>query len=119
MKNITILHNPNCTKSRCALDWLSQNNYQIDIKEYMKIPLSAEELKTVLRQLNLKPKDILRSKEKDYIDFVRGNYNNDEELIHFMIRFPKLIERPIVLWQGGGVLARPLENLVNELQQHK
>lgn len=119
MKKITILHNPKCTKSRCALDWLSQNNYEIDIIEYMKIPLSAEELKTILRQLKLKPKDVLRSKEKDFIEHVRDNYNNDEELIHLMARFPKLIERPIVLWEGGGVLARPLENLVNKLQKHK
>jgi len=115
MKKIKIFHNAQCKKSRCALEWLKYQQYKFEVHEYMKSVPSTEEFKVVLNQLNCKPQDILRTSEKEYKDLVKGNYQNEEELILLMLRFPKLIERPIVVWEGGGVLARPLEKLVEKL----
>ncbi len=116
MKKITILHNSKCSKSREALDWLKTQNYEIEVLEYLKTNLSIDTFQAILDRLNLQPVEVLRTKEKDFLEHVEGKYKNNEELIQFMLRYPKLIERPIVWWEGGGVVARPLVKLIEKLR---
>ena len=35
-----------------------------------------------------------------------------------MIQYPKLIERPIVVYGNKGVIARPLENLIDFINNY-
>ena len=116
MENIVILHNPKCSKSRCALNWIKDNQLTFEVRDYLKEQLTIDELKNILGKINCKPSEILRSNEKDYLDFVKGNYSSEDQLLKFMVKFPKLIQRPIVTWDNGGVLARPLEKLIEKIK---
>ncbi len=77
----------------------------------MEKPLSASELKTLLRQAGLRPQDVIRSKEPAYKQYVADKDLSDAELVEMMASHPELIQRPIVVRDGKAVLARPVENL--------
>ena len=108
-----IFHNPRCSKSRQTLKLLKDNNCEIEIINYLEIDLDVLLIKDTLEKLSLKPRDILRKSEQDYKDnnLKREDFS-DNELIDYMIKYPKLIERPIVIKEDRAVLGRPPENVL-------
>lgn len=106
-----IYHNPRCTKSRQGLAYLSENGIDPIIKEYLKEELSKEELRDVIKHLGIKPEELVRKTEADFKENFKGKSLSDEEWIDAMIKFPKLIQRPIILHGDKGVIARPTERI--------
>ena len=78
---------------------------------YIEDPLSANELKELLRSAGLKPQEALRTNEAAYRQHVSGQKLSDEELVRIMALHPELIQRPIVVRGKKAVLARPVDNL--------
>ena len=116
MSAYKIFHNSRCSKSRQALRILQDNNCEIEIINYLETDLNAALIKDVLKKLSLKPRDILRTSEQDYKDNNLEEDNlSDDDLIDFMIKHPKLIERPIVIKGYKAVLGRPPENVLELL----
>ena len=113
MSAYKIFHNPRCSKSRQALQILQDNNCDIEIINYLETDLNVSLIKDVLHKLSLKPRDILRTSEQDYKDNnLKEDNFSDDDLIDYMIKHPKLIERPIVIKGHRAVLGRPPENVV-------
>jgi arsenate reductase len=110
-----IYHNPRCSKSRCALEWLQENKFDVTVVDYQKAPLTVEELRTVLQALNMRPEALMRKNEEEYTQHIQGKNLSDDEMIVKMIEFPKLMERPIIVWGNQAVIARPLEKLEEAL----
>ena len=116
MSAYKIFHNPRCSKSRHALQILQDNNCDIEIINYLETDLNVSLIKDVLHKLSLKPRDILRTSEQDYKDKnLKEDNFSDDDLIDYMIKHPKLIERPIVIKGQKAVLGRPPENVLELL----
>ena len=116
MSAYKIFHNPRCSKSRQALQILQDNNCDIEIINYLETDLNVSLIKDVLHKLSLKPRDILRTSEQDYKDNnLKEDNFSDDDLIDYMIKHPKLIERPIVIKGHRAVLGRPPENVLELL----
>ncbi|MDH5432845.1 MAG: arsenate reductase (glutaredoxin) [Gammaproteobacteria bacterium] len=114
MADVIIYHNPRCSKSRQTLEILNQNQIQTDIVEYLDSPPSAEELKQILSALDLKPVNIMRKNEAEYKEAGLDNASlSEEEQINLMVKFPKVIERPIVVKGDKAVIGRPPENVLD------
>ena len=114
MSTYKIFHNSRCSKSRQALQILQDNNCDIEIINYLETNLDIPLIKDVLKKLSLKPRDILRTSEQDYKDNnLKQDDLSDDDLIEYMIKYPKLIERPIVIKGHTAVLGRPPENVLN------
>lgn len=111
MQNIQIWHNPNCSKSRCAMALLEENKIDAQVIEYLKSTPSKEQLKEVLKKLNIKAKELLRTNEDIYKELNLSNIDDEEQLIDIMISNPILIERPIIIKNDIAVIARPIEKL--------
>ena len=113
MAEYKIFHNPRCSKSRQALEILESNDKDYEIFLYLQETLDKKSIKNVLDILGLNPKDILRSGEAEYKENKLSQYGTeDEALIDFMIKYPKIIERPIVIRGNKGVIGRPPENVL-------
>ena len=113
MKEITIYHNPRCSKSRQALQLLRDNNIEPKIIEYLKTPLQKDELKNISTKLGLRPKEFIRKNENDFKENNLGKViDEDEEIIEAMASYPKIIERPIVTAGIVAVIGRPPENVL-------
>ena len=113
---VTIYHNPRCSKSREALALLRDRGLTPDVVLYLETPPDATGLKTLLRQLDLPARALLRTKEAEYTTLGLDNPAlNDDALIAAMVQHPRLIERPIVSHQGRAVIARPAEKALELL----
>ncbi len=113
MVEATIYHNPRCSKSRQALQLLRDNGVEPAIVEYLKQPLSATQIKQLLKMLGLKPRDLLRKNEAEYRDLGLDDLKaSPASLIKAMAHHPVLIERPIVVSGGRAVLGRPPEKVL-------
>lgn len=112
----TIYHNPKCSKSRQTLELLNGKGIKPTIIEYLKTPPTADTLKTILAQLEMAPRDLMRKKEDIYSELKLDNPSlSDDDLIDAMTKHPILIERPIVLANGKAALGRPPEQVLDIL----
>lgn len=113
----TIYHNPRCGKSRETLALLREQGIEPVIVEYLATPPDAAALKKLLTALKLKPRQLLRTKEKDYKALGLDDPGlSDAELIEAMAAHPALIERPIVVAGDKAVLGRPPEKVLDIIQ---
>ena len=109
---IKILHNPRCTKSRQGLALLETSGQEFEIVKYLDNLLSADELKVILKKLNIAPIDLVRKNEAIWKSDYKGKSLNNEEIITAMVSNPKLIERPIVIKGNKAVIGRPTETIL-------
>jgi len=107
----TIYHNPRCKKSRAGLQHVIEKGMEHQVREYLKDPLSEEELTTLLMKLHKKPLEIIRTQEEYFRKELKGLSLNDLEWIKVMLENPKLIQRPIVEGKYKAVLGDPVENI--------
>jgi arsenate reductase len=112
MSSFKIFHNPRCSKSRQALQILQENNCDYEIFLYLGMELNTHLIEDILKKLDLSPRELLRKGELDYKDNdLRNIEHSDQDIINFMIKFPKLIERPIVVKGNRAVIGRPPERV--------
>ena len=113
MSQVTIFHNPRCSKSRETLALLTDKGIEPTIVEYLKNVPSKDELKAVISALQISPRDLLRKKEAEYKQLDLDNPElSDEQLLDAMIQNPKLIERPIVIKADKARIGRPPESVL-------
>ena len=113
---VEIYHNPRCGKSRETLALLEEKGIVPKVRLYLEDPLSEKELQTVLKKLHMEAKNLLRTKEQEYKDQVeRYGRPNNSQAIEWMVKFPKLMERPIVINGSKAALGRPPENVLEIL----
>ena len=111
---ITIYHNNRCGKSREAIEFLTQKGLEFEIVEYLKNPLSVNELQELILLLSIKPIELVRIKENIWVENFKGKTLTDEEIIKILSENPILIERPIVINGEKAIIARP-KDLINNI----
>lgn len=109
---VKIYHNPRCKKSRDALALIKEKTQQIEIREYLKEPLVKEELEKLMELLAIKPAQLIRKGEAIFKEQYKGKSLTDQEWIDAMVRYPKLIERPIVEKDEKAIIGRPPERVL-------
>ena len=108
---LQVLHNPKCGKSRTCLAFLDNSKEEYQIVNYLQNPLSEDELKVLIKKLNIKPLDLVRQKETLWIDNFKGQKMTNAKIIKTLVKFPILIERPIVIKGDQAIIGRDLEQL--------
>ena len=108
-----IYHNPRCSKSRQTLTLIQENGITPEIIEYLNSPISTSELESLLEILNIKPIQMVRKGEQIWKENFKGKDLSDDEIVHAMVEYPKLIERPIVVKKGTAIIGRPPENVLS------
>ena len=116
MNLVIVFHNPRCSKSRQTLALLDSIDVQYETFLYLENEISYEEFLRILGLLKLKPRDILRVKEKEYLENKLNNMDlTDDDIIKIVLKNRKLIERPIVIKGEKAVIARPPEKVFQVL----
>ncbi|PWI29657.1 arsenate reductase (glutaredoxin) [Flavobacteriaceae bacterium LYZ1037] len=110
---IKIYHNSRCSKSRCGLELVEKSGKDFEIISYLENTPSKNELKHILKLLNIKAEKLIRKNEAAWKENFKGKELSEEQLIDAMITYPKLIERPIVINGNQAVIGRPPENILD------
>lgn len=106
-----IYHNPRCRKSREGLAILQEAHLEPEIIDYLKNPISFDELTDILRKLDIPAIDLVRKNEAVWKEKFKNKELSEKEIIEAMVSYPKLIERPIVVHQDTAVIGRPPEKI--------
>lgn len=104
-----IYHNNRCSKSRCALEKLRIEGKEYEVVEYLKTPPTKEELSEILRKLGMKAEELLRKNEAVFKEKYKNKELSESEWIEAMVKYPGLIERPIIVKGDKAVVGRPAE----------
>jgi arsenate reductase len=112
MSKVQIWHNPKCSKSREAVAWLEKKGVEAEVIKYLDTPHTSEDIKALLKMLNLSARELMRTKEDIYKELNLQAETQEEKLIVAMVENPRLIERPIVIKEGKAAIGRPIENII-------
>ena len=112
---IKIYHNPRCSKSREGLAILESEKADYQVIKYMDELLGVEELKEIIQLLKIKPIELVRTKESIWKENFKGLELSDDEIISALSKFPKLIERPIVINGKQAIIGRPPHKILSVL----
>ncbi len=112
MAEVTIYHNPRCSKSRQTLALLEENKIDVRIVNYLEAPPTADELKEIISLLSVSAFDIVRTGEAEYKEAGIDASSSDESVINAIVNAPKLMQRPIVVGNQEAIIGRPPENVM-------
>ena len=110
---ITLYHNPACGTSRNVLAFIRETGQEPHIIEYLKTPPTREELVSLLERMNIPARELLREKGTPYEELgLSEPHWSEDDLIDFMLHYPVLMNRPIVVTAQGVKLCRPSETVL-------
>ena len=110
--SIKIYHNPQCSKSRSALELIQQRQLTVEIIEYLKFPPHSRELAHIIKKLGVNAREIIRKNEEPYKKLGLSNPKlNESELLEAISINPILLQRPIVVLNDKAAIGRPIENI--------
>lgn len=116
MTDLTLYHNPRCSKSRGALELLEARGLTPNVVRYLETPLNAGQIKALLGKLGISARQLLRSGEDEYKMLQLADDSLSEaQLIDAIAAHPKLMERPILEVGDKAVIGRPPENILELL----
>lgn len=116
MTELTFYHNPRCSKSRAALELLEGRGLSPTIVRYLETPPTAAELKSLVKKLDIAPRQLLRTGEDEYKQLNLADVGlSDDQLIDAMAAHPRLIERPILIAGDRAAVGRPPEKVLEIL----
>lgn len=116
MSELTLYHNPRCSKSRGALELLEARGLAPTVVRYLETPPSAAELRELLAKLGMSARQLLRTGEEEYQTLGLADTSlSEDQLIVAMAAHPRLIERPILIVGDKAVVGRPPEKVLEIL----
>jgi len=116
MPDLILYHNPRWSKSRGAVSLLKEHNLDFSIVEYLKTPLTPSEIISLSKKLGKAPGEFVRKNEADFKNNnLATKLNDDQIMAEAIAKFPKIMERPIVVKGDKAVIGRPPENVLSLL----
>lgn len=113
---IKIYHNPQCSKSRATLALLRQRGISPQVVEYLQAPPDESELRGVQKALSLPVESMVRRGEKEYaMAGLKPGEKDEETLLKAIARWPRLLQRPIVVNGQRARIGRPPEAVLEIL----
>ncbi|KRP61305.1 arsenate reductase (glutaredoxin) [Pseudomonas trivialis] len=116
MTDLTLYHNPRCSKSRGALELLEARGLAPTVVRYLETPLNTAQLKALLGKLGITARQLLRTGEDEYktLDLADATLS-EAQVIAAIAAHPKLMERPILETADKAVMGRPPEKILEIL----
>ena len=103
-------HNPRCSKSREGLALLKDSNCDYKVVEYITNPISSNQLKDLLSALSMTAKSLIRKKDLGKFGLKFADLS-DQDAFDTLIKYPSLMERPILHKDDMAIIGRPPELL--------
>lgn len=113
---LTVYHNPRCSKSRSACEILAAKGIKTRIINYLETPPNKEELRGILKKLGMSPSELVRRGEAVFKENYAGKTLDEEQWLDALTAHPILIERPIIARGHRAVVGRPPEKVLELIE---
>ena len=116
MSETIFYHNPQCSKSRQALEIIENQNINTKVILYLKDKLTKNMLKQILDLSELSARDIIREHENEYKENNLDNLDlTQDEILELIVKHPKLLQRPVLVYNNKAIIGRPPEDILKIL----
>ncbi len=113
MERVTIYHNPSCKHSRGALELLDTRQVAHDTIEYLKTPPDRATLEKIIDMLSDPPSEMVRDDKRfKELGLKMEDYQTKAAVVDLLLKYPELMQRPIIIKAGRAIIARPPEKLL-------
>ncbi len=113
MSEAIFYHNPQCSKSRKALEIIENQNINTKVILYLKDKLTKSMLQQILDLSGLSVRDIIRSNEKEYKENNLDNLDlTQDDILELIVKHPKLLQRPVLIYNNKAIIGRPPEDIL-------
>jgi arsenate reductase len=110
MRQPTIYHNPRCSKSRATLELLTARGFAPRVVNYLETPPTIAEIGKLLDMLGVEPRELMRREEDEYSALgLADPKRTPEQLVAAIATHPRLLQRPVVVFDGNAAIGRPPE----------
>jgi len=112
MAKITVYEKPTCTTCRKVTKALIESGVDFEKVNYFIDPFSKTRLKSLLKKMKMKPSELLRKNEKIYKELkIKDKNFSEDQILNLMVKYPDLVQRPIIEKGSKAILARPPERI--------
>ena len=110
MRQPTIYHNPRCSKSRATLELLTARGFTPRVVNYLETPPTIAEIEKLLDMLGVEPRELMRKEEDEYSALGLADPKRTRaQLVAAIAAHPRLLQRPVVVFDGKAAMGRPPE----------
>ncbi len=112
-----LLHNPNCSKSRGALEILRDRGIEVDVVQYLKAPPDRAQLAHIVAGLDTPPSSLVRTGEATFkeLGLTKDDIVTADAVVGLLAEHPRLIERPVLVVGDRAIIGRPPERVLELL----
>ena len=116
MGDVLVYHNPRCSKSRGALEILAERGIDADVVEYLQAPPDRAALEQILDAISDPPAALIRHDDRfRELGLDPDGYQDRDRVVTLLLAHPELLQRPVIIHAGRGVIARPSERVLELL----
>jgi arsenate reductase len=114
--DVLVYHNPRCSKSRGALEILAERGIDADVVEYLQAPPDRAALEQILDAISDPPAALIRHDDRfRELGLDPDGYQDRDRVVTLLLAHPELLQRPVIIHAGRGVIARPSERVLELL----
>jgi arsenate reductase len=111
-------HNPRCSKSRGALELITDRGVDVEVIEYLQAPPNRADLEHILDVVGGAPGALIRHDDRfRELGLDPDAYQDRAEVVTLLLEHPELMQRPVVIRDERGVVARPSERVLELLDE--
>lgn len=100
-----LFHNPRCSKSRTAMQFLTNRDLEVEVVAYLEVGLSLDEAQLIVQNYKGEFSDLLRNSTH-----IETNNISKQQKIQLLLEHFEHLQRPLLLTQNDCVIGRPIEN---------
>ena len=116
MGDVLVYHNPRCSKSRGALEILAERGIHADVVEYLQAPPDRAALEQIIDAISDPPAALIRHDDRfRELGLDPDGYQDRDRVVALLLAHPELLQRPVIIRDGRGVIARPSERVLELL----
>jgi arsenate reductase (glutaredoxin) len=111
MADVTIYHNPRCTKSRQAMQVVDELGVDVDVVRYLETPPDAAALREIIDKLEDDPADLVRREHWSELGVTADDLATNDGVVDVLVAHPQLLQRPVLVTPDRAIIGRPTERV--------